>query len=99
MTVRNDQPHAFQILNAPMPALTAEVRVKINGENHKVMRSGHVYHVLSLDTWVLARQQQLQQTLPGEELVRRTAARGFSPNKTTPAQSAPRLLHQYIVIK
>ena len=35
----------------------------------------------------------------GEELVRRTAARGFSPNKTTPAQSTPPLLQQYIVIK
>ena len=35
----------------------------------------------------------------GEELVRRTAARGFSPNKTTPAQSTAPLLQQYIVIK
>ena len=56
--------HPSQILKVPILALTALGRARIRDENHRVTRAGHVYHVLSLDTKFLARQQQLQQTLP-----------------------------------
>ena len=56
--------HASQILEVLMLASTALGRARIRDENHRVTRAGHVYHVLSLDTKFLARQQQLQQTLP-----------------------------------
>ena len=54
---------ATYLSNPQMPMLALEW-ARTRDENHRVTRAGHVYHVLSLDTKFLARQQQLQQTLP-----------------------------------